>query len=207
MFTGIVQGKGTLVAIKRNVNFRMYTVRFPQELLTGLEIGSSVSNNGCCLSVTKIFEDKVTFDLMQETLKITNLGKLKIGDKINLERSAKYGDEIGGHIMSGHIICTIDINKILKSDNNVTIWFNVQHPFLMKYIFYKGFIGIDGMSLTIGDIVNHCFCVHLIPETIARTNIADKNLGDTVNIEIDTHIQGVVDTVERMMLQISPENK
>ncbi|WMY96332.1 MAG: riboflavin synthase subunit alpha [Arsenophonus sp.] len=199
MFTGIVKGKGTLVAIKKKVNFRIYTVKFPKELLTGLEIGSSVANNGCCLSVTRIFEDKVTFDLMKETLNVTNLGKLKIGDKINLERSAKYGDEIGGHIMSGHIICTIDINKILKSDNNVTIWFHVQHPFLMKYIFYKGFIGIDGMSLTIGDIVNHCFCVHLIPETISRTNIVDKTLGDKVNIEIDTHIQVVVDTVERMM--------
>ncbi|WP_348666127.1 riboflavin synthase subunit alpha [Arsenophonus symbiont of Ornithomya chloropus] len=202
MFTGIVQGKGTLFSIKKKVNFRTYTVKFPQELLNGLEIGASVSNNGCCLSVTRIFEDKVTFDLMQETLHVTNLGNLKIGDKINLERSAKHGDEIGGHIMSGHIICTVDINEILKAENNITMWFHVQHPFLMKYILYKGFIGIDGISLTIGDIVNHHFCVHLIPETIARTNIADKNLGDTVNIEIDTNIQGIVDTVERMMLQI-----
>ncbi|WMY96953.1 MAG: riboflavin synthase subunit alpha [Arsenophonus sp.] len=207
MFTGIVKGKGTLVSIKKKINFKIYTIKFPKELLIGLEIGSSVANNGCCLSVTQIFKDKVTFDLMQETLNITNLGKLRIGDKINLERSAKYGDEIGGHIMSGHIICTININKILKSHKNVTMWFYVQHPFLMKYIFYKGFIGIDGMSLTIGDIKNHCFCVHLIPETIARTNIADKNLGDTVNIEIDAHIQGIVDTVERMMLKIYPKSK
>ncbi|WMY95179.1 MAG: riboflavin synthase subunit alpha [Arsenophonus sp.] len=205
MFTGIVKGIGTLVSIEEKVNFRIHIVKFPKELLPNLEVGASVSNNGCCLSVTQIFEDKVAFDLMQETLNVTNLGKLNIGDKINLERSIKHGDEIGGHIMSGHIICTVEISKILKLDNNVTMWFNVQHPFLMKYILHKGFIGIDGMSLTIGEIVNHYFCVHLIPETIFRTNITNKKLGDTVNVEIDTNIQGIVDTVERMMLQIYPK--
>lgn len=201
MFTGIVKGKGTLIAVEDSVNFRTYTIQFPSELLAGLETGVSVANNGCCLTVTHINGDKVSFDLMKETLRITNLGSLKLGDMINLERSAKYGDEIGGHVMSGHIITTAEIAKIFKAENNLQIWFNVHDKQLMKYILHKGFIGVDGISLTVGDVVNNRFCVHLIPETIARTTLADKRLGEKVNIEIDAHTQAVVDTVERVMAE------
>lgn len=201
MFTGIVKGKGTLVAVEDSINFRTYTVQFPDELLAGLETGASVANNGCCLTVTQINGDKVSFDLMKETLRLTNLGNLKPGDMINLERSAKYGDEIGGHVMSGHIITTAEVAKIFKAENNLQIWFYLHDKQLMKYILHKGFIGVDGISLTVGDVVNNRFCVHLIPETIARTTIAEKRLGDKVNIEIDAHTQAVVDTVERVMAQ------
>ncbi|MFP3013586.1 MAG: riboflavin synthase subunit alpha [Arsenophonus sp. NC-QC1-MAG3] len=199
MFTGIVKGKGTLVAVEDSVNFRTYTVKFSNELLEGLETGASVSNNGCCLTVTHINDDKVSFDLIKETLRLTNLGSLKLGDMINLERSARYGDEIGGHVMSGHIIITAEIAKIFKSKNNLQIWFNVHNKKLMKYILHKGFIGVDGISLTIVEVVNNRFCVHLIQETITRTTISEKRLGEKVNIEIDTHTQAVVDTVERVM--------
>lgn len=201
MFTGIVKGKGTIVAVEDSINFRTYTVQFPSKLLAGLEKGASVANNGCCLSVTHIDGNKVSFDLMKETLRLTNLGSLKPGDRVNLERSAKYGDEIGGHIMSGHIITTAEIAKIFKAENNIQIWFYVHNKQLMKYVLYKGFIGVDGISLTVGDVVNNRFCVHLISETIACTTIAEKRLGDKVNIEIDTHTQAVVDTVERVMSQ------
>ncbi|MFS1539679.1 MAG: riboflavin synthase subunit alpha [Candidatus Phlomobacter fragariae] len=202
MFTGIVKGKGTLVLVEDSVNFRTYTVQFPSELLAGLETGASVANNGCCLTVTHINgEDKVSFDLMKETLRLTNLGSLKLGDTINLERSVKYGDEICGHVMSGHIITTAEIAKIFKAENNLQIWFYVHDKQLMKYILHKGFIGVDGISLTVGDVVNNRFCVYLIPETIARTTIAEKRLGEKVNIEIDAHTQAVVDTVERVMAQ------
>ncbi|VAY02271.1 Riboflavin synthase [Arsenophonus endosymbiont of Aleurodicus dispersus] len=199
MYTGLVKGKATLVAVEDSVNFRTYTVQFPSELLGGLETGASVANNGCCLTVTYINGNLVSFDLMEETLRLTNLGSLKIGDMINLERSAKYGDEIGGHVMSGHIITTVEISKILKAENNLQICFYVHDKQLMKYIFHKGFIGVDGISLTVGNVVNNFFCVHLIPETIARTTIAEKSIGEKVNIEIDAHIQAVVETVERIM--------
>lgn len=199
MFTGIVQGTAPVVSIDEKSNFRTHVVKFPQELLPDLELGASVAHNGCCLTVTKVEGDLVSFDLMKETLRITNLGDVTIGSVVNLERAAKFNDEIGGHLMSGHIICTAEIVKILTSENNRQIWFKMPNPELMKYVLHKGFIGIDGISLTIGEVTKSRFCVHLIPETLQRTTLGVKRLGDKVNIEIDPQTQAVVDTVERVL--------
>ncbi|WP_340620571.1 riboflavin synthase subunit alpha [Xenorhabdus siamensis] len=201
MFTGIVQGKAPIVAIEEKTHFRTHVVKFPAELLPEIETGASVSHNGCCLTVTKIDGDLISFDLMKETLRLTNLGELKVGDLVNLERAAKFGDEIGGHLMSGHVITTAEIAKIFTSENNHEIWFRIYDKQLMKYILHKGFIGIDGISLTIGDVVNNRFCVHLIPETLERTTLGKKRIGQKVNIEIDPQTQAIVDTVERFMAQ------
>ncbi|MGU0015380.1 riboflavin synthase [Escherichia coli] len=133
------------------------------------------AHNGCCLTVTEINGNHVSFDLMKETLRITNLGDLKVGDWVNVERAAKFSDEIGGHLMSGHIMTTAEVAKILTSENNRQIWFKVQDSQLMKYILYKGFIGIDGISLTVGEVTPTRFCVHLIPETLERTTLGKKN--------------------------------
>ncbi|PLP38502.1 riboflavin synthase, partial [Klebsiella pneumoniae] len=171
----------------------------PAHMLEGLETGASVANNGCCLTVTEINGARISFDLMKETLRITNLGDIQVGDEVNVERAAKFSDEIGGHLMSGHIMTTAEIVKILTSENNRQIWFKVQDPTLMKYILYKGFIGIDGISLTVGEVTATRFCVHLIPETLQRTTLGAKKLGDRVNIEIDPQTQAVVDTVERVL--------
>ncbi len=119
--------------------------------------------------MTEINGARISFDLMKETLRITNLGDIQVGDEVNVERAAKFSDEIGGHLMSGHIMTTAEIVKILTSENNRQIWFKVQDPTLMKYILYKGFIGIDGISLTVGEVTATRFCVHLIPETLQRT--------------------------------------
>lgn len=199
MFTGIVQGTAPVVSIDEKSNFRTHVVKFPQELLPDLELGASVAHNGCCLTVTKVEGDLVGFDLMKETLRITNLGDVTVGSVVNLERAAKFSDEIGGHLMSGHIICTAEIVKILTSENNRQIWFKMPNPELMKYVLHKGFIGIDGISLTIGEVTKSRFCVHLIPETLQRTTLGVKRLGDKVNIEIDPQTQAVVDTVERVL--------
>lgn len=199
MFTGIVQGTAPVVSIDEKSNFRTHVVKFPQELLPDLELGASVAHNGCCLTVTKVEGDLVSFDLMKETLRITNLGDVTVGSVVNLERAAKISDEIGGHLMSGHIICTAEIVKILTSENNRQIWFKMPNPELMKYVLHKGFIGIDGISLTIGEVTKSRFCVHLIPETLQRTTLGVKRLGDKVNIEIDPQTQAVVDTVERVL--------
>ncbi|TBL85973.1 riboflavin synthase subunit alpha [Hafnia alvei] len=199
MFTGIVQGTAPVVSIDEKSNFRTHVVKFPQELLPDLELGASVAHNGCCLTVTKVEGDLVSFDLMKETLRITNLGDVAVGSVVNLERAAKFNDEIGGHLMSGHIICTAEIVKILTSENNRQIWFKMPNPELMKYVLHKGFIGIDGISLTIGEVTKSRFCVHLIPETLQRTTLGVKRLGDKVNIEIDPQTQAVVDTVERVL--------
>ncbi|WP_034914534.1 riboflavin synthase [Erwinia sp. 9145] len=199
MFTGIVQGTAEVLSIEEKPNFRTHVIRLPTDMLPGLELGASVSHNGCCLTVTQVEGDRVSFDLVKETLRITNLGDLKPGDFINVERAAKFSDEIGGHLMSGHIMTTAEIAKILISENNREIWFRPQDALQMKYILHKGFIGIDGISLTVGEVTKSKFCVHLIPETLARTTLGNKRLRDKVNIEIDPHTQAIVETVERVL--------
>ncbi|MDF7657943.1 riboflavin synthase subunit alpha [Erwiniaceae bacterium L1_54_6] len=201
MFTGIVQGKAEIVAIEEKELFRTHIVKLPEELLPGLALGASVANNGCCLTVTAIDGDQVSFDLIKETLRITNLGELQVGDWVNIERAAKFSDEIGGHLMSGHIMTTAEICKIIQSENNREVWFKLQDPAQIKYILHKGFVGIDGISLTVGDVTKSKFCVHLIPETLERTTLGAKKLGHKVNIEIDPHTQAIVETVERVLAQ------
>ncbi len=198
MFTGIVQGTAPLVEIIEKENFRTHIIELDDSLLSGIETGASVAHNGCCLTVTQINGHQVAFDLMQETLKITNLGDLETGDRVNIERAARLGDEIGGHQMSGHILFTAHIHKVINSDNNCQIWFHIPEAY-RKFIFSKGYIGIDGISLTIGAVENNGFNVNLIPETLQRTNIATRKVGDRINIEIDPQTQAIVETVERIM--------
>lgn len=201
MFTGIVQGTAEIVSIEEKPLFRTHVVKLPEALLPGLALGASVAHNGCCLTVTAIDGDLVSFDLIKETLRITNLGELQPGDIVNIERAAKFSDEIGGHLMSGHIMTTAEICKIIQSENNREVWFKIHDVTQMKYILHKGFIGIDGISLTVGDVTKSKFCVHLIPETLERTTLGSKKLGDRVNIEIDPHTQAIVETVERVLAQ------
>ncbi|MCW9089467.1 MAG: riboflavin synthase subunit alpha [Gammaproteobacteria bacterium] len=200
MFTGIVQGTAELVEIDEKLHFRTHVVRLPEALLAGLEPGASVAHNGCCLTVTAIEGARVSFDLMQETLRVTNLGELKVGDRVNVERAARFGDEIGGHAMSGHILCTAEVSRVIESENNRQIWFRIPSQW-RKYVFTKGYIGIDGISLTIGEVEGDEFNVNLIPETLQRTNIGSRQVGDRINIEIDPQTQAIVDTVERVMAE------
>lgn len=204
MFTGIVQGIATVVAIEEKQQFRQYTLELSDEMLTGLVTGASVANNGCCLTVTKIHGNQVSFDLMKETLRVTNLADLQTGDRVNIERAAKFGDEIGGHITSGHIMTQGEITKIISSENNRHVWFTVAEPGVMKYIFPKGFIALDGISLTIAEVTSKRFSVYLIPETLQRTTLGRKKPGQWVNIEIDAQTQAVVDTTERVLARRKP---
>lgn len=198
MFTGIVQGTAEIISITKKQDFQTHVIRMPANLLSHVELGASVAHNGCCLTVTDINDDLWSFDLMQETLNVTNLGLLKEGDVVNVERAAKFGDEIGGHSMSGHIMCTAEVSNVVTSENNHQIWFTLPQA-QMKYVFTKGYIGIDGISLTIGDVVENRFNVNLIPETLQRTNLKSRVIGDLINIEIDPQTQAIVDTVERVM--------
>ncbi|CAL1329408.1 riboflavin synthase subunit alpha [Candidatus Providencia siddallii] len=198
MFTGIIENTMQVIKIIKKNNFQKHILEFKKELLTNLKIGASVSHNGCCLTVTKINKKKVTFDLIKETLKLTNLNNIKEGDFINIERSAKYGDEIGGHILSGHIITTAKIINISKSKYNYQICLILKNLNIMKYISYKGFIAIDGISLTVGDINEKNFFINLIPETILKTTLGKKNIGDVVNVEIDSYTQTIVNTIENL---------
>ena len=200
MFTGIVYGLGEISAVTDFPHFRQLRVRLPAGADQQLAIGASIANNGCCLTITRINGREVAFDLMAETLAKTNLGALQAGDEVNLERAARFGDEIGGHLMSGHIIATTTITRIDESAHNRTLWFALPEA-LKPYILTKGFVGLDGCSLTIGEVSAHEFNVHLIPETLERTLFGTRKAGDIINIEIDPQTQAVVDTVSRVLSQ------
>ncbi len=198
MFTGIVQGVAEVLEIVEKTHFRTHRLRLPAGLAEGLRPGASLAHNGCCLTVVQVDGDQATFDLMQETLRVTNLGELERGGWVNIERAARFGDEIGGHQMSGHIICTAQVVEVRKSANNQQIRFLMPES-LMRYVFVKGYIGIDGISLTVGEVQGVEFTVNLIPETLQRTTLGQRVAGDRVNIEVDPQTQAIVDTVERVL--------
>ena len=199
MFTGIVQGMGRVVSVEQPAaDFRTHTVELPGDMAGGLQTGASVAHNGCCLTVTETDGRTARFDLMAETLDKTNLGRLKAGDLVNLERAARFGDEIGGHLMSGHITATTEILRIERTEHNTTMHFALPAA-LKPYILPKGFVGLDGCSLTISSVGEDSFCVHLIPETLRRTLFGTRQAGDTVNLEIDPQTQAVVETVGRIL--------
>lgn len=198
MFTGIVQGTAKVVHIDKKDRFQTHVVELEGGLNEGLEIGASVAHNGCCLTVTKIEGSQISFDLMQATLALTNLGEVAEGDSVNIERAAKFGDEIGGHSMSGHISLMAEIAEVIDTPNNRTIWFTLPEE-SMKYVLAKGYIGLDGCSLTIGEVEDSRFSVHLIPETLERTLFGRRQVGEKINVEFDPQTQAIVDTVERVL--------
>ena len=203
MFTGIVQGTAAITRVIEKTDFRTHVLELDATLREGLALGASVAHNGVCLTVTAIDGDRVSFDLMRETLRLTNLGALAVGDRVNIERAARFGDEIGGHAMSGHVIGMAELVELDEAPNNRRLWFELDAEF-GRFIFDKGYIGVDGISLTIGAVATGTagrvrFCVNLIPETLMRTTLADRRAGDLVNIEIDPQTQAIVETVERVL--------
>lgn len=200
MFTGIVCGLGTVTSIQEYEQLRTIQVRLPEGACNNLTIGASIANNGCCLTITAIKGDEVCFDVMAESLAKTNLGQLQVGDAVNIERATRYGDEIGGHIMSGHIFTTTTISKIEDTPDNRTVWFNLPES-AAPYILTKGFIGLNGCSLTIGEVTTTEFNVHLIPETLNRTLFGRCQVNDRINLEVDAQTQAIVDTVQKYMQQ------
>jgi riboflavin synthase len=200
MFTGIVQACVPVTHVDRKPGLFTYTVALPDDLLRGLKPGASVSIDGVCQTVASIAGAGVTFDAMQETLSITTLGQLAEGARVNVERSAALGDEVGGHVLSGHVMGTAEIVAVRDDENNHAKTFRVP-PEWMKYVFAKGFIALDGASLTLArvDKQNSTFEVWFIPETMKRTTLGFKGAGARVNVEIDSRTQVIVDTVERVL--------
>ena len=196
MFTGIVQGTAKIVDIENKESINTIVIQLPN--VESLEIGASVSIDGVCLTVTEINNSKVSFDVIQETLSRTTLGHLEAGSMVNFERSLKFGDEIGGHLLSGHIIATGLVGDKVESGEGVDLSILVPLS-IEKYIMEKGYVAIDGISLTIGEVIDSRFNLHIIPETIRQTTINSKQVGDAVNIEIDSTTQTIVSTVERIM--------
>ena len=200
MYTGIVQASCQLQQVECKEGLHTLTVILPEVLLDALVIGASVGMDGVCLTASGIEGALVSFDVMQQTLDLTTLGDLRKGDVINIERSAKQGAEIGGHILSGHIDGTAEIISIKTPENNHVITYRVD-PSFMPYIFGKGFIGLNGCSLTVASIdkAASTFTVCLIPETLRITTHGQKKVGGRVNVEIDRQTQVIVDTVKAFL--------
>ncbi|MCK0107182.1 riboflavin synthase subunit alpha [Marinobacter sp. S0848L] len=197
MFTGIVQGIAKVVEIHTAPGLNTLVIELPEDKVHGVTIGASVAINGTCMTVTRQEGQQLYFDAMQETLRLTTLGQLKIGDTVNFERAARIGDEIGGHLLSGHVHTTVQLAEIIRTENNVTLWFEVPENW-MKYVFPKGFIAINGASLTVGEVEANRFNVYLIPETLRATTFGTIERGQAVNIEVDSQTQTIVDTLARL---------
>lgn len=196
MFTGIVQGVGEVITKTSHNTVTSMTIKLPN--VKSLAIGASVSINGVCLTVVSLDSNIVQFDIIDETLKRTNLGDISVGDFVNIERSLKFGDEVGGHVLSGHIFDTGIINSKAKKGDQMSLSI-LAPPSIQKYLTEKGYIAIDGISLTVGEIKDGCFDLHIIPETMRLTIIDSKQVGDIVNIEIDSNTQLIVETIERLL--------
>lgn len=202
MFTGIVQGTAQIQAVQSLGRNKRLEVMFPAGVMLGQQLGASVAINGVCLTVSEIAHDVLTFDVIDTTLSLTNIGFLQTGDNVNFERAAKMGDEVGGHIMSGHIMTTVSVSRIEKVEESVHIRFMTDRQKEVdarRYLFNKGYVGLNGSSLTISDIGDDWIEVSLIPETLRLTTFGHLSLGDRVNLEIDAHTQATVDTVERVL--------
>jgi riboflavin synthase len=199
MFTGIIDHKFPVTHTQDFDHSRKITLGLNEALCKDLEIGASVAVNGVCLTAVQIEGVCVTFDVIKSTLFKTNIGTLKTGDLVNIERSLKWGSEVGGHEVSGHVDTTGTLISAAEYDQSLTCQFQLS-PEWSKYIFPQGFVCINGASLTISNVDkdNHAFGVWLIPETLARTNLSNLKIGDKVNIEIHKTTQMVVDTIERV---------
>ena len=200
MFTGIVQGIATVKTMVDRPGLRSFTLQFEPGFAQGLAVGASVAVDGVCLTATRLQgADAADFDVMQQSLALTTLGGLGVGSRINVERAARDGAEIGGHPLSGHIDFTATLASIRQPENNHVLRIAVPAPW-MRYVFAKGYIAVNGASLTVAEAQRQpggagWFDVWLIPETLRATTFADKAEGAPLNVEIERGTQVFVDTV------------
>lgn len=198
MFTGIVAGLAEVSHITKKAQLWQVELILPQPLSQNFQAGGSIAVNGTCLTLVSWQDQRARFDVMMETLRLTNLASLKIGDFVNVERAARLGDEIGGHLLSGHIHDQARIVAIDSPPGNRILTLEVAAPWV-AYLLPKGFVALDGASLTIGEVQDNRFKVYLIPETCRMTTLGFKKIGDSLNLEIDSQTQAIVDTVQRVL--------
>ena len=197
MYTGIVSGTAPVIAVADGEGIRTLTIDL-DGFSDGLQIGASVALDGVCMTVVSLEGTEVRFDAIEETLGRTTLERAIQGHMVNVERSLRMGDELGGHILSGHVMMTAKIIGRVERGEGLDLV--IENPLEARpYILEKGFIAIDGMSLTIGEASDEGFALHIIPETLRVTTIGEKEVGDSVNLEIDSRTQAVVETVMRNM--------
>ena len=200
MFTGIVSGKGNLKKIVKCEDYISLIIQAPKGFAKNLSKGASVSVNGVCLTVKKGRTDLLEFDVIEETLNKTNLKNISRSSKLNLERSMTADTEIGGHLVSGHIHGTGEVLKVINRKETKDLLVKIPSQ-LREYFFYKGYVALNGCSLTIGKVLKSSFYIHLIPETVSITNFKEIKKGDLINIEVEQTTINTVETVKRVMLE------
>lgn len=196
MFTGIVSGAYPIRRTTVQDGLLSFTINLPQELMEGVEIGASIAIDGVCLTVTRFTESSIDFDVMQQTLRTTTLAHVREGDMVNIERSHRPGMEVGGHLVSGHVDGTARVVRVDTPANNCVITMELPQAW-MKYVFPKGFIALNGASLTVAEVDKRkcTITVYLIPETLRRTTFGQKKVGDEINFEVERQTQVIVDTI------------
>ncbi len=183
MFTGIIEEYGKIKSISKNTNSALIEIE-ASKVLKNLKVGDSICTNGVCLTVTSFTNNSFFADVMNETLKSSNLGELNQNSIVNLERAATLNTRLGGHLVSGHVDGIGIIEKI-QNDGIAKLFHIKTDAANLKYMILKGSVCIDGISLTIQGLNNDSFTVSIIPQTILETNLKYKGIGDTVNIEVD----------------------
>ena len=198
MFTGIIEAIGTIKSIVAMSSSPKLSVNVFEAFFEDLSIGDSVSVDGVCLTVSEIKKDTFIADVMHETFKRSNLGKLKTSSKVNLERALPANGRFGGHIVTGHIDGVGVIGSIRKEGNAILLRIKAN-PNIMRYIVEKGSIAIDGISLTVIEVTADSFSVSLIPHSAQNTTLSQKVIGDVVNLENDI----IGKYVEKLILNVS----
>ncbi|MET0340007.1 MAG: riboflavin synthase subunit alpha [Polyangiales bacterium] len=201
MYSGITRGLFPVVALERREGVTRVTVDLSPELAQGVSLGASIALDGVCLTVVAFEGTRVSFETIAETMNLSTLGELEVGRRVSVERSVKVGDELGGHDVFGHVVGTARVVARGHVGEQLDLTLEVPVAWL-KYILPKGFVALDGSSLTVGNVdPSGRFDVHLIPETQRLTNFANKRVGDRLNVELDPRTVAIVDTVERVLAE------
>jgi len=190
MFTGIVERTGRIVSTRPGPGGKVLRID-AGPLADGCKLGDSVSVTGVCLTVTQCDRETLSFDVVAETLRRTTLGNKQSGDRVNLERSLRVGDRLDGHFVQGHIDGAATVSRVDPSPSDHLVWFDADDAF-QPYLIPKGAIAIDGVSLTIAEVLDHAFSVALIPTTLERTTLSDLKPGGRVNLESDILARTIV---------------
>jgi riboflavin synthase len=180
MFTGIIKSKGVVIAFAKNV----LEIEAEKNIFAGLELGASISVNGACLTITKIDGNKASFDVMDETINLSNLKNIKANSVVNLEPAMKLGDSIDGHMVQGHVDTTSEILNVKKEESQTILRISLPENF-RKYSALKGSITVNGVSLTISMLEREYFEVSLVKHTLENTNLGLLEKGSIVNLEFD----------------------
>lgn len=204
MYSGITKGLFPVTKVDKGIGLISYEVSLSQDLTADLSIGASVAIDGVCQTVVAINSNSISLQAIDETLRKTTLDKLYVGRLVSVERSLRYGDEVGGHEVAGHVYGKGIVSQVLKTGGNLTLVIHCA-PAWMKYILPKGFVAVDGSSLTVGetDPGQGLFTLHLIPETQRVTNFKYRKINDEVNIELDHKTKTIVDTVESVVKKMN----